>query len=226
MIPIQLYIDSANEEEVRKGVDSDLFGGLTTNPCLVMKETTNYEKHIELLLKLIPSDWEMSVMATGFSAEEVSESILRFCGSDNRIRVKVPGNRIGTRAAFLAAKQNPHVRLNYTCVLTPTPTIFLRSLITRYPEVDAVVSVFCERQRVQGLLWQDSLRSIAQMLPPARLLACSLKTAADLWEASFLGAGILTAPLSVYEEALGSCVPADDIEAMLAPFAQRELNSA
>jgi len=207
--PIKFLVDTANLNEIKEAVSLGFFSGVTTNPVIVAKETKDYMAHIKKILNIIPKDWDLSVEVRAGGSEYMIKQAQRLNKLDNRIRIKIPANEEGLKAAKKIAGE---MLINMTVVKLPSQAILCQALMSLRKPKNVYLSLFCGRINQAGFDWKLVLKQISEIEWPGELLAASIKTPFDISEAIFNGADIVTAPLDVYKMALNSKIVWEDID--------------
>lgn len=218
---MKFFLDTANLEDLQRCVPWGIFSGVTINPVLLVKETIDYEAHARKMLKILPSDWEISLEVRSGKAEEMVAQGRILSSWDTRVRLKIPTTVEGIKCASILAKEVP---LNMTVIKSAAQAMLCQAMVIRLDAKDMVISVFCDRLRQVGQDWHEILRSISQRPWKGKLLAASIKTPMDLAEAISLGADIVTAPPEVYQMALSSSLVNDDVKTFDDAFNVRGLH--
>ncbi|MEM3428198.1 MAG: transaldolase family protein, partial [Nitrososphaerales archaeon] len=60
---MKFFIDTANVEEIRKGLEMGLVDGVTTNPTLIAKEKRDPETLIREILSIVPGPVSLEVLS-------------------------------------------------------------------------------------------------------------------------------------------------------------------
>jgi transaldolase len=61
---MQLYIDTANLDEIRQANDLGVLDGVTTNPSLIAKENIPYAKRLAEICKVVSGPVSAEVIST------------------------------------------------------------------------------------------------------------------------------------------------------------------
>ncbi|KKU91767.1 MAG: putative transaldolase [Candidatus Jorgensenbacteria bacterium GW2011_GWA1_48_11] len=212
---VKFFLDTANLDDIKGGITLGVFSGVTTNPVIVSKETHNYKDFLIKILDTIPKNWELSAeVKAGNTADMVKQAKL-LAVMDKRIRVKLPTNVEGLKAAEQLIEKIP---LNMTVVKLPAQAMMCQALAARHKPKDILLSVFCGRINQAGYDWRPILEKISQVDWPGKILAASIKTPFDIAEAVAHGAEIVTAPLDVYQTSLSSKLVQEDVDLFNKPF--------
>ena len=93
---MELYIDTANIEEIKQAADLGVLDGVTTNPTLIAKEKVDYGHRLEEICKVVKGPVSAEVIATDF-AGMMKEGQDRAKIAPN-IVVKLPSTMDGLKA--------------------------------------------------------------------------------------------------------------------------------
>ena len=214
---MKFFLDTANLDDLATYSAWGAFAGMTVNPVIVQRESTDFERHAHSILEIIPKDWEISLPVRSGEADEMIEQARVLASWDDRVRVKVPATAPGLVAANALAADT---RLNMTVVKSAAQGMMCQALARRTDARDMVISLFCGRLRQAGQNWHEILSALAQTPWPGEVLAASIKTPTDIEEAATLGADIVTAPPDVYALAFDSVLVDEDVRAFDAAFDQ------
>ena len=64
---MELYIDTANIDEIKQAADLGVLDGVTTNPTLIAKEKVDYAKRLDEICKVVKGPVSAEVIATDFA---------------------------------------------------------------------------------------------------------------------------------------------------------------
>jgi transaldolase len=93
---MQIYIDTANMDEIRQAHEMGILDGVTTNPSLIAKEGVDYGKRLGEICELVDGPVSAEVIATEYE-KMIVEGRERAKIADN-IVVKLPSTVDGLRA--------------------------------------------------------------------------------------------------------------------------------
>jgi transaldolase len=213
---MEFFVDTANIKEIKEAIGMGFFTGITINPVLIGKETKDYKAHAEKVLNIAPKDWEISLEVKSGAADEMAKQAKVLSSWYKRIRFKIPTTVEGLKAAVSLLGKAP---LNMTIVKNTAQGLTALALLERLGPGDMVISVFCGRMRQAGYNWQKTIEELSKAnRSGAKILAASIKSAADISDAVNAGADIITAPLDVYKMTLSSPIVEEDIAAFDLPF--------
>ncbi len=191
---MKLFLDTANLDDIRRAAATGLICGVTTNPTLAARENRNFR----LLLQEILDMTNGLVFAEVVSAD--AAGMVRegheLAAMSPRIVVKIPAVWEGFQAA--AKLHQDGVKTAVTLVYAPTQALMAAVAGADY------VAPFLGRAAEIGIDGIASVRQIAQLYREqniaTQILAASVRTAQEGWNAALAGAHILTAPLKVLQQ--------------------------
>lgn len=93
---MELYIDTANIEEIKQAADLGVLDGVTTNPTLIAKEKVDYGQRLAEICKVVKGPVSAEVIATDFDGM-MKEGQERAKIAPN-IVVKLPSTMDGLKA--------------------------------------------------------------------------------------------------------------------------------
>ncbi len=191
---MKLFLDTANIDEIKEGAASGLISGVTTNPALAAKEGRAFGD----LLKEILSITDGPVFAEAISLDVpgmVREGKALHAVSP-RMVVKIPAIWTG----FQAVRQLHQAGITTCVTLVYSPA---QALMASVAGAD-YVAPFLGRANDVGIDGFASLEQIAEQFHArdikTQILAASVRTAQDGWNAAYYGADILTLSLKVIKQ--------------------------
>lgn len=111
-----IYLDTANIEEIKTAMRTNILSGVTTNPSLLLKEKTPRETIVNDILSV--SVGEVFVQTKGWEAEEImedAEAILETFQSE-RIALKIPAHLEGIQSIKKLKERRPDVKILATAI--------------------------------------------------------------------------------------------------------------
>lgn len=210
---MEIYLDTANVEEIRKAAGWGVISGVTTNPTLVSKEQGR--GFHEILREIC------AIVQGPVSAEVISQNvdgILReareLAGIDPHIVVKIPVTPEGLAAVKVLAGEG--IRANVTLVFSA-----LQAMLAARAGA-AFVSPFIGRIDDIGQEGMDVVGDIVQIFGnyrfSAKVIAASVRHPRHVLEAARLGADIATVPFKVLEQMFQHPLTDRGIERFLADW--------
>jgi len=189
---MRLFLDTANIDHIRHGVELGVISGVTTNPSLVSKEgKVNYQELVKKICSIVPGPVSTEVLsqdASGMIAE--AREIAKW--ADN-IVVKIPANLEGVKATSVLAKEN--IKVNFTLCFS------LNQALLGAAAGATFVSPFVGRLDDIG---EDGMKVVADIVEyldyyqlPTQLIAASIRHPQHCFMAARVGAHIATIPYKV-----------------------------
>jgi transaldolase len=113
---MDIYIDTANLDEIKQAADMGVLDGVTTNPSLVGKEgAVDLHQHLEAICRIVKGPVSAEVLATDYDGM-VSEA-QTLAGIAPNIVIKLPCIEAGIRACKTLSDRG--VRTNLTLCFQP-----------------------------------------------------------------------------------------------------------
>lgn len=212
---MEIYLDTANVEEIRKAAEWGVISGVTTNPTLVSKERG---RDFHGIIKEI-----CAIVRGPVSAEVISQDvdgILReareLAAIDPHVVVKIPVTPEGLSAVRILAGEG--IRANVTLVFSA-----LQALLAARAGA-AFVSPFIGRIDDIGQEGMDVVEDIVRIFDnygfATKVIAASIRHPRHVLEAARLGADIATVPFRVLEQMFRHPLTDRGIERFLADWAK------
>jgi transaldolase len=191
-----IYLDSADEADVRVAADLGLISGITTNPTLMAACGDSAVRQLERLLDCFPGPIFYQVHTLDLDGAFAEANRARSLDPD-RVVLKLPAVREHFRLAARLSREG--IRFAVTAVYTPA-----QALLAAQAGAEWIILYVDRARRLQGGEDLTSRLSRALTAPdgrrlPARIMAASLKTPAQAVGALADGADAVTLPLTVIE---------------------------
>lgn len=194
---MQLYIDTANLNEIQEIASWGIISGVTTNPSLMAKEK-NWDR--EAILKEIVTlvDGPISIEVVSTKAKDMVVEGVEFAAWHKNVVVKVPSTPEGLKAVYQLAKQN--IRTNVTLCFNANQALFA-ARAGAY-----IISPFIGRIDDIGMpgmhLIEEVVTIYQQHAIETKVLAASLRHPRHITEAALAGADIATCPYKVLVQSM------------------------
>jgi transaldolase len=192
-----IYLDSADEADVRVAADLGLISGITTNPTLMATCGDSAVRQLERLLECFPGPIFYQVHTLDLDGAFAEANRARSLDPD-RVVLKLPAVREHFRLAARLSREG--IRFAVTAVYAPA-----QALLAAQAGAEWIIPYVDRARRLQeGGEELTSLLSRALTAPdgrrlPTRIMAASLKTPAQAVGALADGADAVTLPLTVIE---------------------------
>ncbi len=189
---MRLFLDTANIDEIRHGVQMGVLAGVTTNPSLMAKEKgVTYRDRVVEICEAVNGP---------VSAECVSRELSALLAEardvatwHKHVVVKIPIDETGLEATSILSREG--ITLNMTLVFSANQALLAATAGATY------VSPFVGRIDDAGQDGMEVVRESVEIFDhyhlPAQVLAASLRHPRHVVEAAKAGAPIATVPYAV-----------------------------
>lgn len=190
---MKFFLDTANLDELKKGVAWGIVDGVTTNPSLIAKEGIAIEDQIRRICDIVDGDISAEVVAT--EADEMMREGRKLAKIHKNVVVKVPLTKDGIKACSTLSKEG--IRLNVTLCFSAAQAL-LAAKAGAY-----IISPFIGRIDDIGWYGGNLIREIVTIYRnydyKTLILAASLRSPIHVIESAKAGAHIGTLPFKVLE---------------------------
>ena len=211
---MQIFLDTANLDELRKGADWGIVDGVTTNPSLIAKEGVPIAEQIKRICEIVDGDISAEVVATGHEAMVVEAREL--AKIHKNIVVKVPLTRDGIKTTAKLSKEG--IRFNVTLCFSPSQAL-LAAKAGAY-----IISPFVGRLDDLSQEGMELIRQIVSIYKihgyPTKVLAASLRSPLHVSQSALAGAHIGTLPFKVLDMMFNHPLTDKGLEQFLKDHAQ------
>jgi transaldolase len=193
---MKIFLDTANIDEIKEGVELGVVDGVTTNPTLVAKEKRPFRPHVEEICRIVPGDVSLEVIATEYEAMiKEGEELAKIAPN---VVVKCPMTRDGLKAVrYLTGKG---IRVNQTLCFSANQALLSAKAGAYY------ISPFLGRLDDISHVGMDLIRDIATIYRvqgfKTQILAASIRNPLHVIDAAKAGAHVTTMPFSVLQQML------------------------
>lgn len=191
---MKFFIDTANTEEIRRGIDLGLVDGVTTNPTLLSKEKKAPNAVITEILSLVDGPVSLEVISTG--SKGMCEEARRLAALGQNVVVKIPMTEEGIKAVRILSREG--IRTNVTLIFQA-----VQSLIAAKAGAD-YVSPFIGRLddiSTRGMeVIEDTIAIFSNYGLHTEIIVASIRSPLHVLQAATAGADIATIPFSVLRQ--------------------------
>ncbi|HHY40482.1 MAG TPA: fructose-6-phosphate aldolase [Syntrophaceticus sp.] len=189
---MEIYLDTANVDEIREAVNWGVITGVTTNPTLIAKESgRDFHEIIKEICGLVQGP--VSAEAISLDVEGIIKEARELAALDPHIVIKIPVTENGLAAVKVLSSEG--IRTNVTLVFSALQALLAARAGATY------VSPFIGRIDDTGQDGSDVLSDIMDIFRNYRLetkvIAASIRHPRHVLEAARLGADIATVPFKV-----------------------------
>jgi transaldolase len=213
---MKFFLDTANVEEIRRGVELGLVDGVTTNPSLIAKEGRDFEELALEICGLVDGPVNLEVVST--DAVDMIHEARYLAGLHKNVYVKLPMIREGLKALHVVAQEG--ISVNVTLIFSPGQALLAAK------NGAAIVSPFIGRlddisQEGMGLI-SEILLMYENYDFGTEVLVASVRNPVHVVEAAKMGAEIATLPSKVLEQLMKHPLTDIGLEKFLADWNQRK----
>lgn len=191
---MDLFIDTANIEEIREAASWGVLAGVTTNPSLVAKEG---RKHKDVILEIADIvDGPLSIETVSLDAEGMLKEAHDFATWTPNAVIKVPMTAEGMKAVKQLSAEG--IKTNVTLVFSSNQALLAAIAGATY------ISPFVGRLDDIG---EDGMKLIAEIRAiydqyffETNILAASIRHPRHVTDAAKLGADVATVPYKILKQ--------------------------
>ncbi len=192
---MEIFIDTANIDEIRQANDWGILDGVTTNPSLVAKEKgKDFKTIVKEICAIVDGDISAEVVATKY--EDILNEGRILAKVHKNVVVKVPLTPDGLKAVKTFKQEG--IRTNVTLCFSANQAL-LAAKAGAY-----IISPFVGRLDDVGQNGVDLIEEIRQIYDnyefDTKILFASVRHADHVKQAALLGADIATIPFKVLEQ--------------------------
>lgn len=193
---MELYIDTANIDEIKQAHDLGVLDGVTTNPSLIAKEGVKYTTRLEEICKVVSGPVSAEVIATDYAG--MMKEGLDHSKIAPQIVVKLPSTIDGLKACRAFSDQG--IKTNLTLCFQALQALMVAKAGA------FLVSPFIGRLDDVGEDGMALIRDIRQIYDNyglrTKVLAASVRHTNHLLHCALAGADVATCPLSVIKQSM------------------------
>lgn len=193
---MELYLDTANVEEIREIAGWGVLSGVTTNPTLISREGRDFTEVIREICSIV--DGPVSAEVISEDKEGMVKEGREKSGWHDNVVVKLPCTPQGIAACSVLESEG--IPCNVTLVFSTAQGFLAAAAGASY------VSPFVGRLDDAGTDGMQVVRDLADIFDAhgfsTRIIAASIRTPNHVTEAALAGAHIATVPFSVMKKAI------------------------
>ena len=190
---MQIFVDTANIDEIRKAAKLGIVSGVTTNPSLLSKEaTSDYESVTKTICSIISGPVSVEVLAEDADAM-IEEARLKASWAPN-VNIKIPVTAEGLQATSVLSQDG--VKINMTLCFSANQALLGALAGATY------VSIFVGRLDDAGHDGMQVVQDVIDILDnypelDTQVIAASIRHPLHCTQAAQMGADIATVPYKV-----------------------------
>ncbi len=191
---MKFFIDTANINDIKKGVEMGMVDGVTTNPSLIARENKPFEEIIREICRVV--DGPVSAEVVSLEAAGMIEEARVLAAIDEKIVVKIPMIAEGMKAVKQLTAEG--IKTNVTLVFSVTQALLAAKAGASY------VSPFVGRLDDIGVNGMDLINDIMTVYGnygyQSEVIVASVRSPQHVMDAALIGADIATIPYKVIEQ--------------------------
>ena len=191
---MKFFIDTANVDEIRKGIEMGLVDGVTTNPSLLAKEKKNPEDVVREIVSLVPGPVSLEVLSP--EAPAMVEEARRLASLGNNVVVKIPMTAEGMKAVKTLSGER--IKTNVTLVFQPLQALIAAKAGAGY------VSPFVGRLDDISSAGMEMVEQIISIYGnygfETEIIVASVRNPLHVLHAAMMGADVATIPFGVLKQ--------------------------
>ncbi|CAK8713002.1 Transaldolase [Candidatus Electronema halotolerans] len=213
---MKFFIDTANIEEIKKGLELGMVDGVTTNPSLVAKEQRPFRDILVDICALV--DGPVSAEVVSLEAEGMVSEARELARLHKNIVIKVPMTAEGLKAVRQLAAAG--IRSNVTLIFSPAQALLAAKAGAAY------VSPFVGRLddiAQEGMTLVNEIMTIYRNYGlKTEVIVASVRSPMHVMQSALLGAEIATIPYKVIMQMTKHPLTDRGIEQFLADWEKRQ----
>jgi transaldolase len=209
---MKFFIDTANINEIKEGIDLGMVDGVTTNPSLIAKEKRGFDEVVREILKVV--DGPVSLEVVSLDAQGMVKEGKKLAKLGENAVIKVPMTTEGLKATRIFASEG--IRVNQTLIFSPLQALMAAKAGAAY------VSPFVGRL---DDISHDGMDIVDQIITifdnygfETEVIVASVRHPRHVLEAALMGADIATIPFKVIAQLAKHPLTDQGIEQFLADW--------
>ncbi|KAB2892233.1 MAG: fructose-6-phosphate aldolase [Desulfobulbaceae bacterium] len=191
---MKFFIDTANIDDIRKGVEMGMVDGVTTNPSLIAKENRPFEEIIQDICQVV--DGPVSAEVISLDTDGMVQEARTLAAMHEKIVVKIPMTTDGIKAVKRLTAEG--IKTNVTLVFSVTQALLAAKAGATF------VSPFVGRLDDIGVSGMDLIQDIMTVYSnygyQSEVIVASIRSPQHVLDAALIGADIATIPFKVIEQ--------------------------
>ncbi len=189
---MQIFIDSANPDDILKAYETGLVDGVTTNPSLAAKAGIDYKEAVDKILSFVKGPVSLEVLSTDY--EDMVDEGKMLARMGKQVVVKIPMTVDGIKATKTLKQLG--IGVNMTLVFSANQALLAAKAGAEF------VSPFVGRLDDNGQIGMDLITEIMEIFVnyniKTKILVASIRHPLHVQEASMIGADVATIPPEVF----------------------------
>lgn len=212
---MKFFIDTANLEEIKKGVDMGMVDGVTTNPSLIAREDKPFEEIVAEICRTV--DGPVSAEVVSLEADGMLAEARELAKIADNIVIKIPMIVEGLKAVKQLTAEG--IKTNVTLIFSAAQALLAAKAGATF------VSPFVGRLDDIGSPSMDLIGDIATIYDnygyQSEIIVASIRSPQHVLDSALLGADIATIPFKVINQLAKHPLTDIGIEQFLADWEKR-----
>ncbi len=191
---MKFFIDTANIEEIKKGVEMGMVDGVTTNPSLIAKEDKTFEEIVAEICKTV--DGPVSAEVVSLESDGMLSEARELAKIADNIVIKIPMIVEGLKAVKQLTAEG--IKTNVTLVFSAAQALLAAKAGATF------VSPFVGRLDDIGTPSMDLIGDIVTIYDnygyQSEIIVASIRSPQHVLDSALLGADIATIPFKVINQ--------------------------
>ena len=191
---MEIYIDTAEIDAIKKYWDMGVIDGVTTNPTLIARSGRVFSEVVAEIAEVVKGP--ISVEAVSNTAEELVEESKKLAEYGEHIVIKIPMTAAGLKATKVLTKLG--IKTNVTLIFSPNQALMAAKAGATY------VSIFVGRLDDKGHEGMDVVWETSQILQnyelDSKIITASIRHPRHVVEAAKAGSHVATIPPAILDK--------------------------
>lgn len=213
---MKFFIDTANIDEIKKGLALGMVDGVTTNPSLISKEQRPFTEILSDICALV--DGPISAEVISPDADGMVSEGRELAAIHENIVIKVPMTEEGLKAVKRLAAEK--IKTNVTLIFSSTQALLAAKAGATYvsPFVGRIDDI-----SLNGMeLVADIMTIFANYSLPTEVIVASVRSPQHVAQSALIGADIATIPYKVIAQLAGHPLTDIGMEKFLVDWEKRQ----
>lgn len=213
---MKFFIDTANIDEIQKGLALGMVDGVTTNPSLVAKAQRPFRDILADICALV--DGPISAEVVGLDAESMVTEARDLAQIHANIVIKVPMTEEGLKAVKCLSDEG--IKTNVTLIFSATQALLAAKAGATY--VSPFVGRLDDISQDGMALVSDIMTIFSNYHRATEVIVASIRSPMHVAQAALLGADIATIPYKIIAQMTRHPLTDIGIEQFLADWEKRQ----
>ncbi len=213
---MKFFIDTANIDEIKKGLELGMVDGVTTNPSLISKEQRPFTDILADICALV--DGPISAEVISLDADGMVSEGRELAAIHENIVIKVPMTEEGLKAVKRLSAEN--IKTNVTLIFSSTQALLAAKAGATYvsPFVGRIDDISLDGMELVA----DIMTIFANYSLPTEVIVASVRSPQHVAQSALIGADIATIPYKVIAQLAKHPLTDIGMEKFLADWEKRQ----